>query len=93
MLVAQGESVPCPILEIGNTNSRYRFDCGASEFVNRWNAAGEVITDDRHGTGDESRSGTAVRSDPSLPSSMVVTAEPVLQKWNAENGFPNNPGR
>ncbi len=40
LLVAQGESVPGPILEIGNTNSRYRFPVGARRFVNEWNAHG-----------------------------------------------------
>lgn len=40
LLHAQGESVPGPILEIGNTNSRYRFPIGAREFVKRWNAQG-----------------------------------------------------
>jgi L-arabinose isomerase len=40
LLLAQAESVPGPILEIGNTNSRYRFSIGARRFVNEWNAHG-----------------------------------------------------
>ena len=40
LLVAEGESVPGPILEIGNTNSRYKFSIGARRFMNEWNAQG-----------------------------------------------------
>jgi L-arabinose isomerase len=40
LLVAEGESVPGPIMEIGNTNSRYKFPIGARAFVNNWNQHG-----------------------------------------------------
>jgi len=40
LLTAEADSVPGPILEIGNTNSRYRFGMGARRFINEWNAQG-----------------------------------------------------
>ncbi len=39
-LVAEAESVSGPILQIGNTNSRYRFPIAARAFVNNWNIHG-----------------------------------------------------
>ncbi|PYT69240.1 MAG: arabinose isomerase, partial [Acidobacteria bacterium] len=40
LVAAEGESVQGPILQIGNTNSRYRFSLGVRKFMNDWNAAG-----------------------------------------------------
>jgi L-arabinose isomerase len=36
LVVAEGESVSGPILEIGNTNSRYKFRLTVKEFIDAW---------------------------------------------------------
>ena len=40
MIAAEGESLPGPVLRIGNTNSRLRFGLPPAEFANRWCAEG-----------------------------------------------------
>ncbi len=40
LLVAEAQSVPGPVLQIGNSNSRYKFPCGAKQFVEKWNGWG-----------------------------------------------------
>jgi L-arabinose isomerase len=40
LLVAEGTSVAGPTLQIGNTNSRYKFNISAKEFIDQWSKAG-----------------------------------------------------
>jgi L-arabinose isomerase len=40
LLVAEGESEDGPTLQIGNTNSRYRFSLSIRDFIDNWSKAG-----------------------------------------------------
>ena len=40
LLAAGGESIPGPTLQIGNTNSRIKFNSGVTRFLNQWCAEG-----------------------------------------------------
>ena len=40
LLMAEGNSVAGPTLQIGNTNSRYKFDVSAKSFIEQWSKAG-----------------------------------------------------
>ncbi|MEO9869408.1 arabinose isomerase [Ekhidna sp.] len=40
LLCAEGRSVEGPTLQIGNTNSRYKFELKPKDFINQWSKAG-----------------------------------------------------
>jgi L-arabinose isomerase len=40
LLLAEGKSVAGPVLQIGNTNSRYKFDVPLKTFMEQWSKAG-----------------------------------------------------
>ena len=40
LLCAEGEAVEGPTLQIGNTNSRYKFSISAKDFMNQWSKQG-----------------------------------------------------
>jgi L-arabinose isomerase len=42
LVAAEGESVPGPILQIGNTNTRVRFSLPPGEFGQRWTETGST---------------------------------------------------
>lgn len=85
MLAAEGESLPGPILRIGNTNSRLRFSLPPAEFVNAWCAEGPT----HHcalGTGHQADRLAKVASLLNLPYSRLG-ASSALQPPGARSGM------